>query len=118
MLALPLSLIPEDVPSPPKRISRVSAEEDTCAPQPSESQPTPKESQPTTKESQPTTKESQPTAPTEEPADGCEVEVLETAVDLKRNKTLRELKDMCTELRVSNVGRKDELAMRIIEARS
>lgn len=117
---LPLSLIPEPSTTPsPKRSQR---REDVSPP------PPPRKSK--NKETPPPLPPPPPPLPEEEedvvddPMKEEEEDVITivetpipiTANLLERNKTLKELKDMCTEKGLSNVGKKAELAKRLAEA--
>ena len=58
-----------------------------------------------------------------EPADKTELEasteeiiIVETFADLERTKTLKELKEMCLARGLSNVGKKSDLAKRLVSS--
>ena len=112
MLALPVSLIPDSLIVAPKRSKRsqqhVAEDTESCdvpadAPAAEASAAVPAD------------------APAAESDDEAEVTVqvsAPTVEELKRTRTLRDLKDLCTELGLSNAGKKEELASRIVAARS
>ena len=114
MMALPVSLIPDTVMLPPKRSKRSVAPEvneaDNVSEEHGKTSPKP-----------PVVEDHGKTCPKEEEEDAEEVTVEvtgETVEELKRTRTLRQLKDLCASMNLSNVGKKDELAARIVAARS
>ena len=129
MMALPVSLIPDTVMLPPKRSKRSVAPEvneaDNVSEEHGKTSPKPPVVDPKehgkTSPKPPVVEDHGKTCPKEEEEDAEEVTVEvtgETVEELKRTRTLRQLKDLCASMNLSNVGKKDELAARIVAARS
>lgn len=111
-MQLPPSLIPEEL-TRPKRSNRKDTDVVTPDPAPEE---VPVELDPP--EQVITVKESDPTEAEEDNArgvaeEGEDVTVVLTASDLERKKTLRELRKMCEDAKLSAKGTKSELAHRL-----
>lgn len=112
---LPLSLIPEPSTTPsPKRSQRREEVSPPPPPRKSKKKETPPPPPP------PTEEEEVADDPMEEEEEDV-ITIVETPIPitanlLERSKTLKELKDMCTEKGLSNVGKKAELAKRLVEA--
>jgi hypothetical protein len=88
-LCLPLSSIPDAMPSPKRSSRRVTAIDEAEAPAP-------------------------PSPPAEAPpADDA---LILSAEDLERTKTLRQLRDMCAARGLPNTGKKSELVTRLKKA--
>lgn len=113
---LPLSLIPEPSTTPsPKRSQRREDVSPPPPPQKSKKKETAPPPPPPPEEEEGVVDD-----PMEEEEEDV-ITIVETPIPitanlLERNKTLKELKDMCTEKGLSNVGKKAELAKRLVEA--
>ena len=124
-MKLPSSLIPSTATTPtPEPVAEVGPAPDveTGAPEPEDAPDVTKEAPEGATEAPegateaPEDATEAPEDATEAPEDDSDKVVFLSAKDLERTKTLRELKDLCADRNLSNVGKKGELAARLVAA--